>query len=527
MVDDKFISGLRENAAAARNGSSYRVLVLCPQGGPPEAEFNASIGAALAKAARAGVDVSMACLRQVDAEAIRSLAPAVQVLQSFEAFRRESPAVNVPAEALRLACDYPGANWWQIIAGERSIVDSSFLVGGLGQRSVSRAYVEALVVNMVRYFETIISQSRYSAVMCQVVDSLIIHVFYQVARKFGVQILALTPNAWIREDGKPGFYIGQDEFMHNRRMEEAYDELAKRPMTEDERDRARRYQRTVFEFNILTTYQSITKRPFVVPPFSPNLKRLYAYLKENAARDEGVEYYKIDAFSKAKANVLRVWRRWRSGGLLGPKVREILPRSVFFPMQYQPEQTTLIGGIYFANQISVIENVAKALPFGCTLVVKEHPRGRGSRPAWQYKHLAHFPNVMFCDGDAKDLIKRCDAVVTITSTVGLEAMALDRPVVLLGSCYYDFADIVYKPKSWSEVAQVLRRILIDREYEQNASRQDLIDRFFLSYLVARVPALLSKDSAAEIAGAIIADLDVAGRALRPEDKKTNDRVENG
>ena len=177
-------------------------------------------------------------------------------------------------------------------------------------------------------------------------------------------------------------------------------------------------------------------------------------------------------------------------------------------MQYQPEQTTLIGGNFFANQVATIENIAKCLPLGYRLIVKEHPRGRGARPAWQYLHLAHYPNIQFCDADSKEILKRCEAVVTITGTIGLEAMALDKPVVVLGNVYYDFSEVVYKAHSWPDLGQTLRRILIDREYEMNARRHELIDRFFLSYLLARVPVHLAKGSARAIAEAVCGELSI-------------------
>jgi hypothetical protein len=479
------------------------VLVICPQGGQPEAEFNARIADAI-RMCGGDVSVNVASLRRVDANAIRHMAPAICVLQSFEEFCDENPPTEVKAEALRLAREYPQADWWSVAIAERNLVDSSFLLGGAGERPESQSHVELLIVNMARYFEAVFSSGRFAAVVGQVADSLIMHVFYQVARRFDIRAIALSPNAWIREDGKPGFYIGRDEFVHCDRMEELYRVLVQRELSENERQRVAQYRNAVIEFNVVHTFQAITKRPFIAPALSPNLKRLWSYLRENAVRRRDIEYYKIDIGAKAKANLLRVWRRLRSRNLLGSGLLDVPEHNVFYPMQYQPEQTTLVGGLYFANQISTIENIAKSLPFGYTLIVKEHPRGRGARPAWQYRHLARFPNIRFCDADSKEIMKRCGAVITITSTAGLEAMALDRPIVVLGSCYYDFADIIYKPKSWPDLAQTLRRILVDGEYEKNAQRQKHIDCFFLAYLLARRPVLLSNDTAPAV-GQFICD----------------------
>jgi hypothetical protein len=490
-----------------------RLLILCPQGGEPEARFNAAIADAIQLHGNGAVSVSVACLRQADAATIRGLAPAVGVLKSFEKFREERAPVRGKEEALRLARDYPQTNWWSVAIAERNIVDSSFLLGGAGEKPESQDQVEALIIGIVCHFEAIFASEKPDAVIVPVADSLFIHVFYQVARRFGARILSMSPSAWIREDGKPGFYLGRDEFVHCGRMVDIYQRLIKRGLGDAERERVRNYKRTVAEFNIAKAYRSFMKRPFVASALSPNLKRLWSYLRENAVRSREVEYYKIDVAAKIKANLLRLWRRRRARSMVGASSLDIPPHSVFYPMQYQPEQTTLVGGLYFANQVATIENVAKSLPFGFTLVVKEHPRGRGARPAWQYRHLARFPNVQFCDADAKEIMGRCQAVVTITSTAGLEAMALDKPAVVLGNCYYDFADIVYKPKSWVDVTDMLRRILIDGEYEKNTQRHELIDCFFLSYLLARIPSLLNEESAPAVAAAVCAELGVPAQQM--------------
>jgi len=490
---------------------SKRILIHNAQGGTQEAEFNAALAEAIRKTSGGEYSIAAVTLLERDANTIRQLAPSVHICGSFESFTDARTFTDVEAEAIRLAREYVDVNWWAIAASERTFVDASFLVGGLGQRTESREYVERLVVGLVRFFEKVFLSDEFAAAICQLADTLVTHVFYQVARRFGVKIISVTPPGWIREDGQPGLLFGRDEFRHSDQVERLYRELQGRELTEQERERVRKFRQAVVGFNMVRTYQSITKRPFAASAFSPHLKKLGRYLGENAKRRKDVEYYKIDVLVKAKANVLRAWRRWRSKHMMGPKSANFSPRSVIYAMHYQPEQTTLVGGIFFANQVALIENLAKALPFGYSLIVKEHPRGRGARPAWQYTHLAHFPNIEFCDADPKEILKRCEATVTITGTIGLEALALDKPVVVLGQCQWDFLDVVYRAKSWPDLAQVLRRILIDRDYERNAGRHRKIDRFFLSYLASQVPVARTKESADTIAAAICAELGLQAR----------------
>ena len=49
-------------------------------------------------------------------------------------------------------------------------------------------------------------------------------------------------------------------------------------------------------------------------------------------------------------------------------------KFLFFPLQVQPERNVDIDAPFYSNQIEVITNIAKALPVGFKLYVKEHPK---------------------------------------------------------------------------------------------------------------------------------------------------------
>jgi hypothetical protein len=170
---------------------------------------------------------------------------------------------------------------------------------------------------------------------------------------------------------------------------------------------------------------------------------------------------------------------------------------------FQPEQSTLVGGIFSSNQVALAENIAKSLPLGWTLVCREHPKGRGSRPLWQYRHLESFPNIVFTDAPTKGLIRNAGAVITITGTVAVEAIAFDRPAIMMGRTYFDYSDLLYKPAGIHELPAVFRKILVDGDYERRADRVDLIHKFLLAYNRGFNPGLPVAENAACIAQAII------------------------
>ena len=113
-------------------------------------------------------------------------------------------------------------------------------------------------------------------------------------------------------------------------------------------------------------------------------------------------------------------------------------KYILLPLHYQPEISTLWYGRYQNDQVGFIRNVAKKLPFGYMLYVKEHTLCFGNRPKDFYDKLKKIPNVRLISPYAHtfDLVKTCSLVVTITSTLGFEALMLGKPVISFGDVYY-------------------------------------------------------------------------------------------
>ena len=159
-------------------------------------------------------------------------------------------------------------------------------------------------------------------------------------------------------------------------------------------------------------------------------------------------------------------------------------RVVFYPMHFQPEASTLINGIWYSNQVAVIENLSKALPLGYTLLVKEHPRGRGMRPLWQYQHIASLHNVQFCDLPSKEILQRAEVAITISGSIGLEALAMKKPVVMLGRTFHSYNTVYYRADSMEQLTQVLQNILLKNDFSNRPNLEEEIHKALLAYINA-------------------------------------------
>ena len=161
---------------------------------------------------------------------------------------------------------------------------------------------------------------------------------------------------------------------------------------------------------------------------------------------------------------LRIHRTLRNG-LAYRQARREAPRPgerfIYFPLHLQPEATTSpMGGVY-VDQNLAIETLARALPAGWKVVVKENPAQRfAKRDRGFYDHLAGIPAVHLVSKQENtfDLIERCEAVATITGTAGWEALFRGKPSIAFGRAFYRGGPGVISVDDPVELARELRAI---------------------------------------------------------------------
>jgi len=108
-------------------------------------------------------------------------------------------------------------------------------------------------------------------------------------------------------------------------------------------------------------------------------------------------------------------------------------KIIYFPLTYEPEKSILLGSPFFTNQIAVVSNIAKSLPVGYTLYVKEHPGmdEQGWRDVSYYEQILDLPNVKLIHPNVsnEELVKNCSLAMTIRGTVGLESAFFEKPAI--------------------------------------------------------------------------------------------------
>lgn len=141
----------------------------------------------------------------------------------------------------------------------------------------------------------------------------------------------------------------------------------------------------------------------------------------------------------------------------------------FYPLQLDPEMTTMLYAPFFADQAYVIKQCARSLPLGFKLYVKEHPAMVGYRPRSYYRELKKIPNVKIINPQTKsfELIKNCRLIMTVTSTVGWEALFLKKPVVTLGDVFYNKLSMVKCCKTIEQLPYTVKEQLENFHFNED------------------------------------------------------------
>jgi len=434
--------------------------------------------------------VDMLTLREQHSESAINSAPISGTHFSFERFYKDA---SLKADRSWIHKTYPNIEWNALVAAERSFTDYSFLFGAIGHRPENSDYTEKLVLGLAGFFHSFLTEHKADAFLGAYGDNLFSLIAGKIAEARSVPSI-IPQHSFINEDGIiEKSYFGRDTYLHCYAMIDKYIELQSRQLTQGEQRRVRNYKAVLASYEPSQTMKHIFPKSDHKSPISPitlNPSKIFEGMGSSAE----VLFYKRSIKRKFAANILRLFRSMRARRFIYSLPTDLPERFVLLPLQHQPEATTLVNGIWYSNQICLVEQLSKALPLGYELVVKEHPRSIGQRPIWQYKHIQSLHNVVISNIDSKYLCSLSDLVVTVSGSIALEATALAKPVMLLGKCVHDYNKLFYRVGSFEEMSATLFRILIHRDFYQNPDLVEDIDKFLLSYISPMKPYFLSDAS---------------------------------
>lgn len=119
-----------------------------------------------------------------------------------------------------------------------------------------------------------------------------------------------------------------------------------------------------------------------------------------------------------------------------PKIKAEESGYIFVPFQVDYDTQIISHSPWISNMedlYKVLERLVDNLPERLNLIIKEHPSSSRC-----YKHLHNKnPRIEFRNTEeTNELISNSEMVITINSTVGLESIIKDKPLIVLGKAFY-------------------------------------------------------------------------------------------
>lgn len=256
-------------------------------------------------------------------------------------------------------------------------------------------------------------------------------ILLELCKSRSVKVMMLSPARFgnrmmISQDGFTIDYMLDiyDKFLYKSQKLESLENYLKQF---DSSKEISEYKKEQFESHTLKRYVSILK--FFVSKKMPNYKYRYSNYGKTRTR---VLFKKISNFLK---------KRYRTNFInnqLSYNVSTDIP-FVYYPLHYEPE-SIFITAPFYTDQLAIIVNIARALPVGYKLYVKDHPamKNIGWRDISYYKKIMNLPNVVLIHPSVspEEIYKKCSFVVTIAGTAGREAPFYGKPVICLTEQLY-------------------------------------------------------------------------------------------
>jgi hypothetical protein len=145
---------------------------------------------------------------------------------------------------------------------------------------------------------------------------------------------------------------------------------------------------------------------------------------------------------------------------------------VYFPLHVTDDYKIKKIIPHCVDQASIVEQISDALPPGYDLVLKEHPMSVGRNPLSRLARLKRRANVRLVSPYASShmLMQDAAAVAVISSTVGLEALLYERPVLTLGQPFYAGYGITLDVDSFRELREQVPALLRFRPDPERIAR---------------------------------------------------------
>jgi capsular polysaccharide export protein len=116
-------------------------------------------------------------------------------------------------------------------------------------------------------------------------------------------------------------------------------------------------------------------------------------------------------------------------------------------LQVPNDANMILNSPNFSNHLDIVKWTFANLPKNTQLLVREHPNFINLYEKKLYQFVEKNERIIFDYNSLNYSIKFASVVIVNNSTVGIEALLQNKKLVVLGDCYYDKIETVFKLKN--------------------------------------------------------------------------------
>lgn len=356
-------------------------------------------------------------------------------------------------------------------------------------RKRHRGFYDSLLSNLIGFFESIVKQENIDAIVYENVSNGFANVAWMVANRCGVRYCGLYPS---RLPGR--FEIVDDPLRECEIYRGTFLKLRQHELMKSQsllawvEDYLSNLDQTIPDYMFFTDFVGLKLFPKY---FNFAKLKKYSFILRRRYSDESRAFQVGNPVMLLVNLFFRSFkRRFRAKKCMSyfsePNLSD---RYFLYPLQYHPESSTSVKAPSFINEYEIIRAIVFSLPYGTKLYIKDHPSMFALQSVDFYQRLSLLPNTVLIapSANTKSLIKSSMAVLTLTSTVGFEALLYGKKVLMFGSDSYEHHPNVVKVNDIS----LLHEILVQELYSPTTVDRSITIDFIASYYMCTYSGVIN------------------------------------
>ncbi len=337
-----------------------------------------------------------------------------------------------------------GINLWEVAYSER------FFFNYNPYHKFNYNEIVTILEKECKLFESVLDEVKPDYLIIKLTDSHQSHLIHQLCKARGIKVLMMGPTRFAYRYAIYQDYdnLGNIDFKNYRPKNLSLSEL----------------QNYLNKYNAVKEtkdFEAGSKVSFF------NRMRRYWHFIMSVGDSDFKSYYAN--FGKTRLKIMFKFiflKRWYRKSFIDKNFSKSIDadeKFIYFPLHVEPERSLLLVAPFHTNQIEIITQIAKALPIGFKLYVKEHVGMSiyGWRERSYYQKILSLPNVCLIHPSVNsiDLLKKCSLVITIGGTTGVEAAFHLKPTVVFADVGYSMLSSIYRLRNVEELPQVINKMI--------------------------------------------------------------------